>query len=165
MPASMMSAATGLSTQAETVLDRASLLLSDQTIGSVGTSAVELQALLADLSTLAAVQRQELALLSQSLRRSAEGVERVTTGDELERSLANIDALTAQLDETSANLNEASTSLGAVLGRIERGEGTLGRLAADETLYENLNATVISLRELVADIQEDPRRYLNVSVF
>lgn len=161
----IMGAATGLSTQAETVLNRASLLLSEETIGSVGASATELQALLADLSSLAAVQRQELALLSQSLRRSAEGVERVTTGDDLERSLANIDALTAQLDETSVNLNAASMSLGSVLGRIERGEGTLGRLATDETLYDNLNATVVSLRQLVADIQADPRRFLNVSVF
>jgi phospholipid/cholesterol/gamma-HCH transport system substrate-binding protein len=163
--ADMMTAATGLSTQAETVLTRASMLLSEGTIGSVGTSAAELETLLADLSALAAVQRQELALLSQSLRRSAEGVERVTTGEELERSIANIDALTAQLDETSENLNAASTSLGAVLGRIERGEGTLGRLAADETLYDNLNAAVVSLQQLVSDIRQDPRRYLNVSVF
>ena len=161
----MMSAATGLSTQAETVLGRANQLLSEGTINSVGASATELQTLLADLSALAAVQRQELALLSQSLRRSAEGVERVTTGEELERSLTNIDALTAQLDETTANLNAASVSLGSVLERIERGEGTLGRLAADESLYDNLNAAAVSLQQLVTEIRQDPRRYLNVSVF
>ena len=161
----VMTVASGLGTQAETVLAQAGLLLSDNTIGSVGASASELQKLLADLSLLAATQRQELALLSQSLRRSAEGVERVATGPGLERSLANIDSLTVRLDETSRSLGEVSTSLGAVVGRIERGEGTLGRLAVDETLYENLNSTVVSLQQLVADIRREPRRFLNVSVF
>ena len=74
--ADIMATASGLGTEAETVLARANLLLSESTIDAVGTSATELQALLADLSALAASQRQELTALSQSLRRSAEGVER-----------------------------------------------------------------------------------------
>jgi phospholipid/cholesterol/gamma-HCH transport system substrate-binding protein len=161
----LMSAAAGLGSQADTVLARASMLLSERTIGSIGVSAVELQTLLGDLSALAATQRQELALLSQSLRRSAEGVERATAGPELERAVANLDALTGRLDQTTQTLGEASASLEAVLGRVERGEGTLGRLTADDALYENLNATVQSVQELVADIRRDPRRYFNISVF
>lgn len=163
--ADIMSTATDLGGQAESVLARANLLLSDSTIGSVGSSATELQALLADLGALAATQRAELALLSQSLRRSAEGVERATAGPELERAVANIDSLTFRLDETTRTLGTASTSLESVLGRIDRGEGTLGRLTSDESLYENLNAAVLSLQELVNDIRREPRRYLNVSVF
>jgi phospholipid/cholesterol/gamma-HCH transport system substrate-binding protein len=161
----IMTAASGLGMQADTVLARATLLLSEGNIGAIGGSAAELRALLTDLGALAANQRQELALLSQSLRRSAEGVERATAGPELERSIANIDAMTARLDQTTQTLGAASSSLEAVLSRVERGEGTLGRLTADETLYNNLNATVLSLQELVSDIQENPRRYLNVSVF
>ena len=161
----IMSAATNLGGEAETVLARANLLLSDGTIGAVGASATELQALLADLSVLAAAQREELTALSQSLRRSAEGVERVTTGPQLDRAMANIDSLTYRLDETTRTLGSASASLETVLGRIERGEGTLGRLTVDQSLYDNLNSAVISLQQLVADIQADPRRYLSVSVF
>jgi phospholipid/cholesterol/gamma-HCH transport system substrate-binding protein len=161
----ILTTASDLGGEAETVLARANLLLSESTIGSVGASAVELQALLVDLSTLAATQREELALLSQSLRRSAEGVERVTSGPELERAVANIDSLTSRLDETTQSLGSASTSLESVLGRIDRGEGTLGRLISDESLYNNFNSAVVSLQELVNDIRADPRRYLNVSVF
>jgi phospholipid/cholesterol/gamma-HCH transport system substrate-binding protein len=163
--ADIMSSAGELGTQAEDVLGRAADLLSDETVGSVGTSAAELQVLLADLSALAANQRQELALLSQSLRRSAEGVERATTGPQLEQAVTNIEQLTTQLDETSRTLGSASASLETVLGRVERGEGTLGKLTTDAALYDNLNAAATSLRELVADIRADPRRYLNVSVF
>jgi phospholipid/cholesterol/gamma-HCH transport system substrate-binding protein len=161
----IMSAATDLGGQAETVLERAALLLSDQTIGAVGASTADLQLLLAELSALAVAQRQELALLTRSLRASAEGVERATAGPELERAVANIDALTTRLDATTATLGSASTSLENVIGRVERGEGTLGKLTTDEELYDNMNEAVQSLQGLVADIQENPRRYINLRVF
>lgn len=161
----MLDAAAGLGGQAETVLARLDALLSQRTVGAVGESAVELQALLTELNALTARQRVELAEVSASLRRSAAGVERATAGPQLERSVARIDSLTARLDATSETLGRASVSLETVLGRIERGEGTLGRLIADDQLYDNLNTTAVTLRELIADIQRDPRRYLNVSVF
>ena len=161
----VLEAAAGLGGQAETVLARVDELLSRRTVGAVSESAVELQALLAELNALATQQRSELAAVSTSLRRSAEGVEAATAGPELARSVARIDSLTARLDATSETLGRASASLETVLSRIERGEGTLGRLSADDQLYDNLNTTAISLRELIADIRRDPRRYLNVSVF
>ena len=46
----------------------------------------------------------------------------------------------AQLGETLADLRQAMADLRAVTGRIERGEGTLGGLLQDPTVYENLAA-------------------------
>jgi phospholipid/cholesterol/gamma-HCH transport system substrate-binding protein len=161
----LMSAAGGLTVQADSVLTRANALLSRQTVGAVGQSALELQALLAELSALASQQRQELAALSNSLQRSAAGVERATTGGELERAAQNIDQLTARLDETTQSLGRASGSLETVLARLERGEGTLGRLSVDDELYVNLNSAVANLNQLVADIRADPKKFLSVSVF
>ena len=161
----LMSTAAGLGGEAEMVLARANELLSESTIGSVGASATELQKLLTDLSALAATQREELTQLSASLRRSAEGVERATAGPELERAVTNIDSLTYRLDETTRTLGNASASLESVLGRIDRGEGTLGRLTTDESLFENLNSAVTSLQQLVEDIRAEPKKYLSISVF
>lgn len=157
--------AAGVGTRADTALMRVNALLSDRTIGAVGQSAVEMRALLGELSVLAAQQRQELAALSTSLRRSASGVERATAGPELERSVARIDSLTARLDQTSRTLNQASGSLDTVLGRLARGEGTLGKLSTDEALYENLRSTAANMNELVADIQANPKKYFSVQVF
>lgn len=161
----VLEAAAGLGGQAESVLARVDALLSQRTVGAVGESAAELQVLLAELNALVTQQRSELAEVSTSLRRSAAGVERATAGPELERSVARIDSLTVRLDAASATIGRASSSLETVLARIERGEGTLGKLSADDQLYDNLNTTAVSLRELIADIRRDPRRYLNVSVF
>ena len=51
-----------------------------------------------------------------------------------------------------------------ILGRIERGEGTLGRLSVDETLYNTLNDAATSLEELLDDIKENPGRYITIRI-
>jgi phospholipid/cholesterol/gamma-HCH transport system substrate-binding protein len=51
------------------------------------------------------------------------------------------------------------------MGRMERGEGTLGKLSKDDSLYNNLNSAVTNLSQLTNDIRANPKKYLSVSVF
>jgi phospholipid/cholesterol/gamma-HCH transport system substrate-binding protein len=69
------------------------------------------------------------------------------------------------LSQTSTNLNTAATSLQTVLGRIEAGEGTLGRLSTSDSLYVNMNAAASSLNALLEDLRANPNRYINISIF
>lgn len=170
--AGMFDVATTVGVRADTVLGRAAALLDPATIQAVGGSAQELQVMLASLAGLATEQRREIALLSASLRRSAQGVESATTRPELQRAVARMDSITLQLDRSTASLNRSTGSLEAVLGRIERGEGTLGKLSSDETLYNNLNQAALSANRtatsadsLMADIKRNPRKYINLEVF
>jgi phospholipid/cholesterol/gamma-HCH transport system substrate-binding protein len=151
--------------KADTLLTRANLLLSQETIGNVHASTRELQEMLGALSALASDQRVQLAALSASLRRSAAGVENAATRPELARAIARTDSLTAKLDAATTQLHAASTSLAVVMGRMERGEGTLGKLSRDDALYTNLNSAVANLNQLTTDIRANPRKYLSVSVF
>jgi phospholipid/cholesterol/gamma-HCH transport system substrate-binding protein len=56
-------------------------------------------------------------------------------------------------------------SLASVLGKIDRGEGTLGRLVNDTTLYGELAATLRQVRQLTADVQANPRKYVSIEIF
>jgi phospholipid/cholesterol/gamma-HCH transport system substrate-binding protein len=47
---------------------------------------------------------------------------------------------------------------------LNAGEGTVGRLLQDQQLYDNLNSAATELRGLVADIRQDPQKYLRVRV-
>lgn len=161
----IMDTAGELGLRADDVLVRVQSVLSEQTVGAVGGSAVELQRMLTEMSALAAQQRQELAALTASLRRSAAGVEGAATAPELVASITRLDGMTQQLDVTIASLNRTTGSLESVIGRMERGEGTLGRLSTDDELYVNLNRAALNLDALATDIRENPRRYINVRVF
>ena len=52
-----------------------------------------------------------------------------------------------------------------LLTRIHSGDGTLGMLATDSTLYRETTATMKQFRELLTDFQAHPRKYIKVSVF
>lgn len=57
---------------------------------------------------------------------------------------------------------EASDSL---LTRVQSGRGTLSLLASDSVLYHEATRTVQQMRQLLADIQANPRKYFRFSVF
>lgn len=62
------------------------------------------------------------------------------------------------LESTVANLDE-------MLAKIEKGDGTLGKLMTDEELYNNLANSSRELDLLLQDFRLNPKRYVNVSVF
>ncbi len=53
----------------------------------------------------------------------------------------------------------------SVMSRIANRSGTLGLLVADSGLYVESKNTMIQLRQLLADIQANPRKYFTFSVF
>lgn len=157
-----------LSADADTVLLRAQALLSQQTIGAVGASAQQMQQLLVQLTALASDQRAQLGALTASLGRSAQGLESTVSAvnqPELARAIARTDSMTIRLDAATGSLQQASASLATLVQRVDSGEGTLGKLTRDDELYQNMNAAVNSLNQLTTDIRQNPRKYINVSVF
>jgi phospholipid/cholesterol/gamma-HCH transport system substrate-binding protein len=48
--------------------------------------------------------------------------------------------------------------------KLNDGQGTAGQLLKDKQLYENMNGAVADIRTLIANINKDPRRYLNIRV-
>ena len=76
-----------------------------------------------------------------------------------------LDTLSANLTQLTGRLADATGSLKGLLDKMDKGEGTLGKLATDTLLYKNLNATLKSLTELLTDLKERPGRYLTVKVF
>lgn len=161
-----------LGERADSLLISAQALLNQQTIEAVSASAQDLQRLMAELSGLATEQRRQFADLNASFRRSATNLEGATSGlnatanrPELTAAIARTDSITQRLDAAMVQLNSFSSSLATVAGRLERGEGSLGMLTRDDSLYVNLNSAVNSINALTTDIRENPKRYVNISVF
>jgi phospholipid/cholesterol/gamma-HCH transport system substrate-binding protein len=151
--------------EVEDLLARMRSMLDDGTIQAVQGTAAEARELVRSLTEVVEAQRSELAEALASVRRSAEGVEGVATSPELTRAVARADSTMLRLQSTSLRLEEVSTSLGVVVGRMERGEGTLGLLSTDETLYRNLTSASASLEALLEDVRENPGRYVRLRIF
>lgn len=152
-----------LSDDAEATMARIQELLDSRTIASVRGSAAELDDLLGQLSAMVREQRGSIERLTSSLASTAEDLD--GAGPDARRAIARADSTMAVLSEAGRSLDEASAALSNVLGRMDRGEGTLGRLSTDDALYANMNRAAESLAALVDDIRANPNRYINVSIF
>ena len=76
-----------------------------------------------------------------------------------------IDTLSTNMAKLTDQLSQASTTLNGLLTKMNKGDGTLGKLASDTTLYNDLHQTLTALTALLTDLKERPGRYLNVKVF
>lgn len=170
---------TRISTQVETVLGRIETLFDKPMIDNLHSSSAELNRTMKDASATVAEQRRVLREITASLQKSSASVEKLTSAPEWDRSLKRVDSITAQAEDVSkrlqtvsATLEKSSQSVEAVMTRLDRGEGTLGKLTKDDKLYDRLSEAAASMNQasgnlsrLADDIRKDPKRYLSIKVF
>ena len=152
---------------AEDMIQRMAALLNEPTVASFQTSAQELESVLTDFAVIVREQRNEISQLVESINEAARSVSSTTssTAPALESAAMRADSALAAVNRNLEILDPALADLRAILGRMERGEGTLGRLSHDESLYDNLTASASSLQLLLDDIRENPGRYISLSIF
>ena len=86
-----------------------------------------------------------------------------TTIDKYGRVADEVDV--QKLNNTIDKLSLTADKLNGIISGIQNGEGSLGKLAKDEQLYQNLNESSTNLNNLILDLKANPKRYLNFSVF
>jgi len=84
---------------------------------------------------------------------------------ELVSAATRLRELSQGLTRTEAQLATAVSRADSVFNKANNGQGSLGLMLNDASLYRNSDSLVRDLRALVADVKRNPRRYLNVRVF
>ena len=69
---------------------------------------------------------------------------------------------TLELNETLFTAQLALTNMSAVMEKMNNGQGTMGKLMNNDSLYNNLNGASIQVEELLEDIKLHPKRYFRV---
>jgi phospholipid/cholesterol/gamma-HCH transport system substrate-binding protein len=80
--------------------------------------------------------------------------------NQLSDSLAN-----APIKNTIKDLNKTLTETKTLLANINEGKGTLGKLAKNDSVYNNLNKSLANLEKLLGDLKDHPKRYVHFSLF
>lgn len=121
----------------------------------------------------------DLSAGAAALQRSVGRLDSATSRGEITQILTETQRAAANLRETSERLNAISRSLegsegslssilvrtDSIMRRVERGEGSLGLLFKDPSLYRNADSLILDMRRLLADLQKNPKRYINLSLF
>ena len=87
-------------------------------------------------------------------------------------SATNLRSATDHLGGALQDLQAAALKADATFDRLDRiaasaeaGEGSLGRLLSDSTFAVEAESVLGELRSLLADLQENPSRYVRLSIF
>ncbi len=93
-----------------------------------------------------------------------------SNNESIARAIRNISIISdslaaADLTKTVNNTNKVLKEFGATLEKVNKGEGSLGKLVNDDSLYVHLDQTSKSLDSLLKDMQEYPGRYFTISAF
>lgn len=158
--------ASGVATRANELLGNATGLVSNQLAEDIHNTLVATQR-----GMVALTEVTKGPLVTQSAN-SLAALERVMARLDTLLGAANVkgaglrlDTLSANLQHLTGELSQSTRALNDLLGKVNRGEGTLGKLASDTLLYGNLNRTLDALTQLLTDLRERPGRYLTVKVF
>jgi phospholipid/cholesterol/gamma-HCH transport system substrate-binding protein len=161
--------------EASEVLAQIRKLLNDSTVANAQAGIGSFAGGMEELETLLERESQSIEKLIQGLSATSARLAEITSGPELDRTMAHLDSLTARLAEASSDLDQTSESLASILSKIDSGEGSLGRMVNDSSLYVSLTATLQNMEAaseeialLTRDIRERPEHYtagLKFSVF
>lgn len=83
----------------------------------------------------------------------------------LETTVDRFSEASQHFKKITEQFEDASTRMNLVARRMESGEGTLGKLSKDSTIYVQLHKTARDLDDLVKDMKANPKKYLKISIF
>ncbi len=117
--------------------------------GRVGNILGNIEELTADLRQMTADSRSELGTLTKNLADISLSVKGLveTTGKGVEAELAAVQQTTATVQRTMENVE-------SITARMERGEGSIGRLLTDDTPVRELEATIAQVNEVVGEVSD-----------
>ncbi|MFY9307540.1 MAG: MlaD family protein [Bacteroidia bacterium] len=93
-----------------------------------------------------------------------------SNSDELSNVIKNFSSISdsiAKSNLTSAinNADAALTQASGIMTKINKGEGTMGMLINNDSLYRKLDKSAADLDKLLLDLRINPERYVHISVF
>jgi len=73
--------------------------------------------------------------------------------DEIQKAVLAFTAVAQRAVDPKGPLEQTLASAASIAGRVEKGEGVAGRLIANDKVAADLEATLLSLRELAGQLE------------
>jgi phospholipid/cholesterol/gamma-HCH transport system substrate-binding protein len=141
---------------------------------SMDTTVAKLTTTLDNLNDMFSAQnKRNLTLALSNLKNTLAGFEELsgtlntTVKNKLNPAITNFshlaDSLKAlQLSETLLKAQTAMDGMTAIMAKMNSGEGTMGKLMTNDSLYNNLTGASREMEELLEDIKLHPKRYFRI---
>lgn len=138
------------------------------TFSSISNTIHSLERTTSNIDTLMGNEKRSLANIINNLDTITSSV--AQNSNAISNTLQNIstlsDTITAlNIAETLHRTNQALEHFAIIMKKVNNGEGSLGQLINNDSLYLNLQQSSHDLDQLLLDIKNHPGRYVHFSVF
>ena len=127
---------------------------------NLGESLAKLNEVSDEILSLLRANKDDIRSSTRNLKSASAGLNEVL-GEGKEDLVEGI----KKFSSTAARLDSLTISLESLARSIDEGEGTLGKLIKEKKLHEQMESTLKSLDDLIADIEANPGRYITVEIF
>ena len=138
---------------------------------SFASISVTLRNLESTTYTLDTLMKQEKTALASILNNTASITNNIKNNNEkIDNIINNFSIMSDSLAKSNFtdiinNANKTIANLDLILTKVNEGEGSLGMLLKNDTLYTNLENASYNLSALLRDLKENPKRYVRFSAF
>lgn len=145
-------------------LESVNKLMADNA-GNITSIVENVDGVTGSVNDMLAKEKQHLEEAMASLNRFTKSLG--DNAEQVDSIIGNMNTFSAKLAEADVinEVEKAVEQLNVVLAAVNESEGSMGKLLEDAELYDNLAAASANLSSLLADVEENPSRYINISVF
>lgn len=139
-------------------------MLSEENSARIASTLAHLDRTMANVDALSAViggKSDELAAFVSNLQMVSDKL--VSVAGQADTVLTGINTTVASISES--DIAGVVTSLKDLLDNVNDPDGTIGKLFVDKSVYDSFDALLNDIDDLVNKIQENPKKYLKISVF
>ena len=86
-----------------------------------------------------------------------------SVSEKLDTTMNDVGAVMSSL--TEAQISELVNSFKALLESINNPDGTFGQLLVNNSMYSSIDSLLDDVDSLIRKIEENPKKYLRISVF
>lgn len=120
------------------------------------------------LDTLIASEKQKLSNIFSKIESISGNI--AANNDKITNVINNFSAISDSLakvnfKQTLDNANSAIAQTSAIIEKINSGEGSMGMLVNNDSLYRKLDKSAADLDKLLIDLRVNPERYMHFSIF
>jgi phospholipid/cholesterol/gamma-HCH transport system substrate-binding protein len=139
-----------------------------QSFESIKNTLEAIQSASYEIDTLVTVERNRLADILTNIESITKNLDK--NKDNINNIISNFSAISdtlakAEIPKTFNNANIALKNIADIADKINKGEGTIGMLIHNDSLYYQLEKSASDLNKLLEDIRKNPRKYVRFSLF
>lgn len=135
-----------------------------------------------DLDSLSTQLRAAVVTLNRTATNveiTAKRIDSAATSEQVRALVDNLTIASTELRNAALRVREMTTGMAttqqradaflargdSVLGKMNRGEGSLGLMLNDSSLYRHTDSLILELRALAADLRANPKKYISLRIF